>query len=85
MNRDTAIDRESIVHAAESTWASNPAIRQEFVDNKASFIAYQVAFAEGRLRVLGKGDQDAGTASSAPPAGGFHSKAHAAGLFPNGL
>lgn len=44
-------DKQQAIRAAEATWAASPAIRAEFSDNKAEFVAYRVGVASGSLRM----------------------------------
>lgn len=58
--------RDEIRSAAEKAWASSPSLRHEFGDNKAAFLAYRVALAEGRIRVYGSPSNAEARASSDP-------------------
>jgi hypothetical protein len=45
------IDKQQATRAAESAWAASPAIRAEFGDDKAAFVAYRLGVASGRVRL----------------------------------
>lgn len=46
----------AIKDKAEREWNSSPAIRAEFGENKAAFVAYSVANATGKIKVMNAGN-----------------------------
>lgn len=49
----SAVDEEGVRRQAEAAWKGQPALRAEFLDDKAAYLAFRVAEAAGRTRMVG--------------------------------
>ena len=52
-HHEAGIDSEGVRLQAEAAWSVQPALRAEFLNDKAAYVAFCVAEAQGRFRVLG--------------------------------
>ncbi len=47
------IDRYQIEKDCKANWDKSPQLRDEFNDNFGSYLAYEVAMANGQVKILG--------------------------------